>query len=287
MGMKLEFTKMQGAGNDYVYVSCLKQTLPQPEKIAQIVSDRHFGIGGDGLVLILPSAIADFCMRMFNADGSEGKMCGNAIRCVGKYLYDKNITSKKQLSIETLSGVKQLTLFAQAGTVQEVAVEMGNPALHPSAVPVLSVGESVINQPLEVDGVEYHITCVSMGNPHAVVFLPEVATLPLAEIGPGFEHHPLFPERINTEFVRVLSPERLEMRVWERGSGETLACGTGACAAVVAACLNGHCTQGQPVQVQLLGGLLEITWRQDGSVVMRGGATTVFEGCMELDIEKE
>lgn len=283
--MKIPFTKMQGAGNDYIYVNCFEQTLPQPEKAAVQLSDRHFGIGGDGLVLILPSNVADVRMRMFNADGSEGKMCGNASRCIGKYVYEHGLAAKTDLTLETLSGIKELHLEVCGDAVHSVTVNMGAPILTPSAIPVASCGERFINQPVMVNDAAYRITAVSMGNPHSVVFCDEIASLPLEQIGPAFEHLPIFPERVNTEFVRVIDSHTIEMRVWERGSGETLACGTGACASVVASVLNGYCNQGEEVTVRLLGGELAITYATDGTVLMRGGAEEVFEGTVRLNEE--
>jgi diaminopimelate epimerase len=276
--MEVEFTKMHGTGNDYVYVSCLEKDLPDPGPFSTFVSDRHFGIGSDGLVLILPSSVADYRMRMFNADGSEGLMCGNAIRCVGKFVYDRGLSRKTSLGIETMSGVRRLSLFAEGGLVREVEVDMGEAILEPSRIPVRSDLPRFVDRPVLVAGKEYGITCVSMGNPHAVVFVDRTEALDVEGIGPAFERHELFPDRINTEFVEVLSPERIRMRVWERGSGETMACGTGACAAVVATCLNGRCGRGVPVAVELRGGTLAVTYGEDGTVLMRGPATTVFDG---------
>jgi diaminopimelate epimerase len=281
--MEVKFTKMHGIGNDYVYVSCLEKELPDPGRFSTFVSDRHFGIGSDGLVLILPSAVADYRMRMFNADGSEGLMCGNAIRCVAKYLYDRGISRETKLDIETMSGIRHLSLFAEGALVREVEVDMGEAILEPSRIPVRSELDRFVDRPVLVDGKEYRITCVSMGNPHAVTFVDRTEGLDLEGLGPSFERHELFPDRINTEFVEVLSPERIRMRVWERGSGETMACGTGACAAVVASCLNGRCGRGHPVVVELRGGPLAITYREDGTVLMRGPATTVFDGVIDFE----
>lgn len=280
--MLLNFTKMHGCGNDYVYVNCFEQTVPNPEQTAEFVSDRHFGIGGDGLVLILPSERADAMMRMFNADGSEGKMCGNAIRCVAKYLYDNAIVNKDTITVDTLSGIKTLRLSIQDQAVQTVEVDMGEAILTPEKIPVVSSLQRFVAQPVTVDDVKYSVTCVSMGNPHAVLFVEDTKALDLPRIGPDFEKHLLFPEGINTEFIRVIDETHLEMRVWERGSGETLACGTGACAAVVAAVLNGYCKQGQTVRVSLLGGDLDITYLEDGRVLMDGPATHVFDGKIEI-----
>jgi diaminopimelate epimerase len=278
----MKFTKMQGLGNDYVYVDCTRQELPDPEKTARIVSDRHFGIGSDGLILICPSDKADFEMRMYNADGSRGEMCGNGIRCVAKYVYDYGLTDQTSISVETLGGIKYLDLTVEHGKVSLVKVDMGTPILEPSRIPVAASGTRVVDEPLEVEGKVYHMTCVSMGNPHAVIFMDDVAGLDLEKIGPSFENHERFPNRVNTEFVKVLDQNTVEMRVWERGSGETLACGTGACAVAVASILNGY-TEDQ-VTVRLLGGDLEIFWdRAEDKVYMTGPAKVVFDGeiCLE------
>lgn len=279
--MKRAFTKMHGCGNDYIYFNCLAEPLPEPERISRILSDRHCGIGGDGIVLICPSETADVKMRMFNADGSEGKMCGNAIRCVGKYLYDNKLICGDWVRIETLSGVKTLQLFPEGGRVRAARVDMGPAQLSPSQVPVTLPGSWAVGVPLAVEGREYSVTCVSMGNPHCVVFVPDPASLNLEQLGPGFEKHPAFPEQVNTEFVRLIDSRTLEMRVWERGSGETLACGTGACAAAVAAVENGLCPRGEPVTVRLRGGELTIEYTPR-TVFMTGPAVTVFEGAVEL-----
>ena len=278
----MKFTKMQGLGNDYVYVDCTRQELPDPEKTARIVSDRHFGIGSDGLILICPSDKADFEMRMYNADGSRGEMCGNGIRCVAKYVYDYGLTDQTSISVETLGGIKYLDLTVEHGKVSLVKVDMGTPILEPPRIPVAASGTRVVDEPLEVEGKVYHMTCVSMGNPHAVIFMDDVAGLDLEKIGPSFENHERFPNRVNTEFVKVLDQNTVEMRVWERGSGETLACGTGACAVAVASILNGY-TEDQ-VTVRLLGGDLEIFWdRAADKVYMTGPAKVVFDGeiCLE------
>lgn len=273
----MKFTKMQGCGNDYVYVDCTKELIEHIPETAVRVSDRHFGIGSDGLILIRSSEKADFFMDMYNNDGSRAQMCGNGIRCVAKYVYDKGLTNKQQLTIETLGGIKQLDLIVEKGEVTYVTVNMGNPVILPSQIPVISEKEAMINEPITVGGKEYKITCVSMGNPHAVVFVEDTKTLPLTEIGPLFEHHKLFPERINTEFVHVVDRSRIDMRVWERGSGETLACGTGACASVMACILNG--LTDHEVTVSLLGGELKIRYdEKENLVYMTGPAVTVFEG---------
>lgn len=278
----MKFTKMQGIGNDYIYVNCFEEKVDEPERVSQIVSDRHFGIGGDGLVLIMPSDKADFRMRMFNADGSEGNMCGNATRCIGKYVYDNVLTDKTEITLETRSGIKYLTLYPENGKVKTVLVNMGKAILKPSDIPMKAEGESFINKPIEVSGREVNITAVSMGNPHAVTYVEDVDGLELEKIGPAYENHPIFPERVNTEFIKVLDPHTIQMRVWERGSGETWACGTGACAAAVASVENGYFKRGEEITVKLRGGDLFITYKEDGTVLMRGSAETVFTG--EIDV---
>ncbi len=275
--MKLRFTKMHGCGNDYVYVNCFEEEVKDPVSLSIAISDRHFGVGGDGLVLICPSDRADAKMRMFNADGSEGKMCGNAIRCVGKYLYDHGIVRKTTVTIETLSGIKTLELFLKDGKVDSAQVNMGPAILIPSEIPVNLPGEQAVAVPVKIAGEEHTITCVSMGNPHCIVFGGDPYELDLPKIGPLFENDPLFPERVNTEFIEVLDDHTLNMRVWERGSGETWACGTGACAAAVAAVLNGFCKKGKDISVRLRGGKLTIRYT-DEAVFMTGKATEVFHG---------
>ena len=278
----LKFTKMHGIGNDYVYVNCFKETVSDPEKLSIFVSDRHFGVGSDGLVLIMPSDKADFRMRMFNADGSEGMMCGNATRCIGKYVYDNGMTDKTDITLETKSGIKRLKLFVKDGKVETVLVDMGKAIIKPADIPVRSELDTFISQKITVNGKEETVTCVSMGNPHCVLFTDTpVDTIELEKIGPYFENHELFPERINTEFANVLDDHTVKMRVWERGSGETWACGTGACAAAGAACLNEYCKQGEEITLKLRGGDLAITYNEDGTVLMRGPAAKVFDG--ELD----
>ena len=274
----MKFTKMQGLGNDYVYVNCLKETIADPPALAKKISDRHFGVGSDGLIMINPSDKADFEMEMYNADGSRAEMCGNGIRCVAKYVYDYGLTDKTRISVETLAGIKYLDLTVENGKVSLVRVDMGRPILEPENIPVQAEGSRVVDEPLTVDGKEYRMTCVSMGNPHAVIFVDQdVRELPLEQIGPSFENHERFPQRINTEFVRVLDRRTAEMRVWERGSGETLACGTGTCAAAVACVLNGL-TEDE-ITVHLLGGDLYIKWdREKDTVYMTGPAETVFDG---------
>lgn len=279
----MKFTKMQGIGNDYVYVDCFQETVNNPSAVAKFVSDRHFGIGSDGLILVKPSDVADCEMDMYNLDGSQGAMCGNGIRCVAKFAYDKGIVSKKNISVATKSGIKYLDLTVKNGKVSSVKVNMGSPILNAKTIPVVSPREQVINEPLDVNGETYHITAVSMGNPHAIVYMDDVDGLDIARIGPLFENHINFPDRINTEFVKVIDRHTLQMRVWERGSGETLACGTGACAVAVASTLNGLVDEDVPITVKLLGGDLEILWnRQENLVYMTGPATTVFEGEIDL-----
>ena len=274
----MRFTKMQGAGNDYVYVNCMEQEIPDAPALAVKISDRHFGVGSDGLILIRPSDAADFTMEMYNADGSRGKMCGNGIRCVGKYVYDHGLTDKEQISIETLAGIRYLQLFPENGRVVRVRVDMGEPVLTPAQIPVIAAQEEMIlGAPVMAAGREWHMTCVSMGNPHCVVRVEDVEKLDLPVIGPQFEHMDIFPERVNTEFVQVLDRTHIRMRVWERGSGETWACGTGACASVVAGILNGWTDR--TATVHLLGGDLEIEWKkEDNRVYMTGPAVTVFDG---------
>ena len=275
--MKLRFTKMQGCGNDYLYFDCLEQEIAGPQALSIRLSRPHFGVGGDGIILICPSDSADAKMRIFNQDGSEGKMCGNGIRCVGKYLYDSGRCRKETMRIETLSGVKTLRLHLADGAVSSVTVEMGRAEFAPERIPVRLPGREVIGRAVEIGGREERVTCVSMGNPHCVVFCDEVEQLDLEREGRRFEHDPLFPEGVNTEFVRRIDPHTLQMRVWERGSGETLACGTGACASVAAAVKNGLCPAGEPVRVLLPGGALEICYTEE-MVWMTGEAVTVFTG---------
>lgn len=274
----MKFTKMQGIGNDYVYVNCLQETIENPSELAKKISDRHYGVGSDGLIMINPSDKADFEMEMYNADGSRGEMCGNGIRCVAKYVYDYGLTDKTSISVETLAGIKYLDLTVEDGKVVLVKVDMGKPMLRPEEVPVVSEKEEVIDEPITVDGQEYRMTCVSMGNPHAVVFIDQdVKEFPLETVGVKFENHERFPKRVNTEFVNVLDRHTAQMRVWERGSGETLACGTGACAVAVVCALNGL-TEDE-VTVKLLGGDLQIKWdREKNTVYMTGPAEVVFDG---------
>ena len=279
----MKFTKMHGIGNCYIYVNCFEEEVEDPAAVSEFVSDIHFGIGSDGLVLIMPSDIADFKMRIFNADGSEAQMCGNATRCVGKYVYEKGLTDKTRVTLETLSGVKTLDLSLIGGKIVEsVTVDMGKAELDPKKIPISMDGEKIVSRPITVDGREYEITGVSMGNPHAVVFVDDVDRLDLEVLGPKFENHELFPERINTEFIKVIDDHTLKMRVWERGSGETWACGTGACAAVVAAALNGFCRQGEEILIKLRGGDLNITYMPDGTVIKRGPTEFICSGEVEL-----
>jgi len=286
----MKFTKMHGCGNDYIYINGFTERIEQEKKpeLVRCISDRHFGIGGDGAIFINPSTEADFEMEMYNADGSRAQMCGNGIRCVAKYVYDKGLTNKTDISVISCGQIKYLQLSLKDGKVNMVRVNMGAPELVAERIPVLleeggkdgkedENDRCVIGRPITVQGTVYKMTCVSMGNPHAVVFLDNVADLKIQEIGPYFENHKCFPQRINTEFVRVLDRHTVEMRVWERGTGETLACGTGCCAAVVACVLNGLTFD--TVTVKLLGGEIEITWdRENNLVYMTGPAETVFEG---------
>ncbi len=279
----MKFSKMHGISNDYVYVNGFVEDVPEPEKVSIFVSDRRCGIGSDGLILILPSEVADCRMRMFNADGSEGMMCGNGIRCVGKYAFDHGIVNKPELSVETKSGIKYITLTVENGKAVSATVDMGKAILKPREIPVDADGEDFVKRTISVAGKDYTATCVSMGNPHCIIFMDEDPMgLELEKIGPDFENHKLFPERINTEFVKVLGENTLFMRVWERGSGETFACGTGACAVAVAAVLNGYCKRDEEITVKLRGGDLHIVWKSDGTVMMTGTATHVFDGEIDL-----
>ena len=280
--MKLHFTKMHGCGNDYIYIDCTETEIAEPEKLSAVMSPRHYSVGSDGLVLICRSESCDFRMRMFNLDGSEGNMCGNAIRCVGKYVYDSGMTDKTSLSIETKSGVKLLTLKVEDGRVSQVTVDMGRAETAPEKLP-MHADKPMIDAPVVISGKEYRITAVSMGNPHQVIYCSEPEALELDKIGADFENFSLFPERVNTEFVKVLGRNKLYMRVWERGSGETYACGTGACAAAVSSVLNGYCDYDEPIEVGLVGGKLTLTVRRDMKVFMTGPATKVYEGLYEYE----
>lgn len=273
----MKFTKMQGLGNDYVYVNCFRENVENPSEVAIKVSDRHFGIGSDGLILIKPSEVADFRMDMYNADGSQAEMCGNGIRCVGKYVYDYGLTDKTEISVETLAGIKYLKLQIADGKVALVTVNMGQPELDPVKIPVQAEGDRVVDEPIVVDGVTYKMTCVSMGNPHCIVYVKDTAGFPLEKVGPLFENHERFPKRVNTEFIQLLNRKEVNMRVWERGSGETLACGTGACASTVACILNG--LTDDEITLHLLGGDLIVRWDQEENLVyMTGPAKVVFDG---------
>lgn len=277
----MKFTKMQGIGNDYVYVNCFQETVKNPSQVAQFVSDRHFGIGSDGLIMICPSEVADCKMVMYNADGTQSQMCGNGVRCVGKYIHDKGLTDKEIVTVETLGGIKVLELHLKDGTVDTITVDMGEPELVPERIPVKTDAAIFKEQPVEVLGKTYLVTAVSMGNPHGVTFVENTTDLDLEAIGPLFEHHPLFPERTNTEFIQVIDRNTLKMRVWERGSGETLACGTGACASLVASVLTGN--TGREATLQLLGGNLHIRWDEaTNHVYMTGPAAFVFDGEIDL-----
>ncbi len=277
---RLRFTKMHGIGNDYVYVDCFAESVADAAALARHVSPRHTGIGSDGVILICPSDVADCRMEMYIADGSRGEMCGNGIRCVGMYVFDHGLVRKVTLRVATDAGIKVLRLQTHDGRVQAVTVDMGEPILDGPHIPVAAEGR-VIDAPLQVDGRTYQVTCVSMGNPHCVTFVARVDGLPLTEIGPPFEHHPFFPKRVNTEFVQVVTRNELRMRVWERGSGETAACGTGACAVLVAAVLNDKAER--RATIHLNGGDLEIEWNAaDNHVLMTGPAEEVFSGEIEV-----
>lgn len=281
--MKIEFTKMQGCANDYIYINCFDKEIKDPSDLSIKMSRRHFSVGADGVVLICKSDVADAKMRMFNADGSEGKMCGNAIRCIGKFLYDKKIVNKKNISIETLSGIKYLDLLVENGLVKQVTVDMGKAIFDTKLVPVTFNKDEMINEDCLVDGTSYKMTAVSMGNPHCVIYMDNVSDLDLEKIGPKFEFNPIFPERVNTEFCKVIDKNHLEMRVWERGSGETYACGTGACGLVSASIKNGICKFNEDVYVKLIGGTLTINVKEDYKVLMTGPATLVYEGVYEYE----
>lgn len=273
---------MHGCANDYIYVNCLDGMDFDPNKLSEAMSPRHFSVGGDGLVCICPSDVADAKMRMFNLDGSEGKMCGNAIRCVGKYLYDNGICTKNEIKIETLSGIKKLALHTEKGKVKTVTVAMGQASFDPAVIPLAQSTEA-IKQPIEVAGQTWEITCASMGNPHAVIICDDVEDLELDKIGPQFENNELFPERVNTEFIKVLNSKHLQMRVWERGSGETFACGTGACASVACCVKNGICPANENISVDLIGGRLTIICDKDFNITMTGPAEKVYEGVYDYE----
>ena len=274
----MKFTKMHGIGNDYIYINGFEEQLENPGELSIRLSDRHKGVGSDGLVIILPSSKADFRMQMFNADGSEAEMCGNAARCIGKYVYEKGMTDKTELTLETLAGIKTLQLFLdERNNVVSVTVDMGKPVLEPEKIPTTLPGKQIVNFPVSFDGINYAITCVSMGNPHTVIFTENIANMDIEKMGKKIENAPIFPRRTNVEFIEVIDKSRIKMRVWERGSGETMACGTGACASVVAGVLNGLVSR--KATVELLGGNLEIEWNEnDEHVYLTGPAETVFEG---------
>lgn len=278
----MKFTKMHGIGNDYVYINCFEEKVENPSELAKFISDRHFGVGSDGLVLILPSEKADFRMRMFNSDGSEAEMCGNAIRCVGKYVYDNGLTRRKTVTVETLAGIKVLELFpGKDQKIELVKVDMGEPVLNPRDIPVYSSLERFIGEPVTIGGEEYRVTCVSMGNPHAVTFVQNVRDFPVEKIGPLMENHSIFPKRTNAEFVEIADRNHLKMRVWERGAGETMACGTGACAVLVASFLNGFTER--KANVELPGGTLFIEWNEENNHVYKTGpAAYVFTGFLDI-----
>lgn len=278
----MKFTKMNGIGNDYIYINGFTEKIDDPNALSIKLSDRHFSVGSDGVIIILPSEAADFRMRMFNADGSEGKMCGNGTRCVAKYVYEKGLTDKTEFTLETLGGIKVLKLDVSNGIVNSVSVDMGKAVFESKSVPVVSDNDEVINAPLSVPCGDFKITCVSMGNPHCVIFTDETESLDLERIGVQFEKNEIFPERVNTEFIKVIDSHTLQMRVWERGSGETLACGTGACASVAAAVKNGICPVNEEITVKLLGGDLKITCRDDYGIIMKGPAEFSFEGEINL-----
>ena len=278
----MKFTKMHGCVNDYVYVNCFEETIENPNETAKFVSDRHFGIGSDGMICIHPSDKADFRMAMYNSDGTEGAMCGNGVRCIAKYVYDYGLTDKTTITIETKGGIKELDLTVEDGKVTWVNVDMEAPVLEADKIPVIYDEEKkVIDKPVIVDGREYRITCVSMGNPHGVVFVDSVDDLDIEKLGPMFEHHPMFPDRVNTEFIQVVDDHTIRMRVWERGAGETLASGTGACASAYASYLNQK--TGNKVLVHLLGGDLQIEYDEEKhTIFMKGPATKVFDGEIDL-----
>lgn len=281
--MRMKFTKMQGCGNDYVYINGFTEKIPQEQKteIVKKISDRHFGIGSDGAIFINPASEADFEMEMYNADGSRSEMCGNGMRCVGKYVYDYGLTDRTEFSVISAGKIKYLTLTVEEGKAVQIKVNMGSPILTPAEIPVVANGEKVVDEPITVLDKEYRMTCVSMGNPHAVVFVDDVMEFPLNEVGPYFENNERFPNRTNTEFVQVVDRNHIKMRVYERGTGETLACGTGCCASAVACVLNGL-TDNQ-VYVEVLGGVIYIEWnREENQIYMTGPAVTVFDGEIEV-----
>lgn len=275
----MRFTKMHGAGNDYIYVSCFDEKVDDPEDLARRVSDRHFGIGADGLVLIEPSDTADFKMDIYNADGSRAKMCGNATRCVAKYVYDHQMTRQSEITLETLSGIKHIRMFIEGGVVTAATVNMGAPEFDPAKIPVLAAGEDAVGITVPAGDAVYTATCVSMGNPHCVVFVRDTEAVDIEKTGPLFEHNALFPDRVNTEFIQIVDGRTLKMRVWERGAGETLACGTGACAAAAAAVVNGYCRKDEDIGILLRGGTLTIRWLSGtNEIMMTGPAQSICSG---------
>lgn len=277
----MKFTKMQGIGNDYIYINCFEQKVEHPSELSVKLSERHFGIGSDGIILIEPSEIADCRMDIYNADGSQARMCGNGIRCVGKYVYERGIAKKDVLKVDTMSGIKTLQLTIQDDIVTSVTVDMGKPSLDAGALPVSLRAGEIVDEPIMVDGSECRITCVSMGNPHCVLFVDDVSKIEIENIGPKLENHKIFPQKANVEFIQVVNKNEINMRVWERGSGETWACGTGACAAVVACAVNKKTLRS--VRVHLKGGDLEINWdEKTGCVFMKGPAAFVFDGTIEI-----
>lgn len=286
--MLVNFTKMHGCGNDYVFVDCLSKSLLNPGDVSKYVSVPHISIGSDGLIIIGPSDKADYSMRIFNADGSEGKMCGNGIRCAAKFVFDHKITDKEKITFETLSGVKMVQVFVQNGKVNEAEVAMGEPVFRCTEIPMISdhyifVDQGLVLKDTDEEKIVYNGTAISMGNPHYVTFVDDVDSLDLTKLGPQFEHHKLFPEGINTEFVQVLDKNTVKFRVWERGSGETMACGTGACAVTVASIMLSRAgKKGKPLQVQTRGGLLQVTYGEDDQVMLRGPAVTAFEGVVDI-----
>lgn len=282
--MRLKFSKMHGTGNDYIYVNGFTQKLENPVKTARELSDRHFAVGSDGLIIVAPSEVADVRMIMYNSDGSEGKMCGNGIRCVAKYAYDNGLTDKKVMKIETASGIKTIEVTVNdENKVEYAKVDMGKAILKPKDIPMLAEGDSFIAQEIEVRGVKYTATAVSMGNPHLVIFMKGIDDLDLDKIGPYFENHEFFPEKVNTEFVEIIDEHNYNMRVYERGTGETMSCGTGTCAVTVAAVLNGYAKHGEELNIHIKGGTLKDTYYEDGTVIMKGMATHVFDGEIEIE----
>ena len=283
--MKINFLKMHGTGNDYIFIDCIKYQiiLENIPTISIKLSNRHFGIGADGIVLILPSEVANIRMRMFNSDGSEGNMCGNAIRCIAKYAYEKKYIDNTHITIETLSGIKDLWVSEDQGKVTQVKVDMGKPIFDPKLIPVISTNKIILDEKIIIDGAIYNITCLSMGNPHCVVFVDDLENLNLNRIGPMFENNIRFPNRINTEFVKIISKNEICMRVWERGSGETLSCGTGSCAAAVASILNKFCNYDSDILIHVIGGILTVNYKQDGNVYLKGPAEFIYEGTVEIN----